>query len=182
MKGVVFTNFAELVEDNYGLAMWQNILDTANPPSGGIYVATAQYDDQELISLVGAASELLDMPAPVLIRRFGQFLWQYFEENYPQFITSHDNLFDFLISVDSVIHMEVNKLYPNASTPDFEYDRESPKQLLMHYRSPRKLCHLSVGLIEASANYYQTPIRIEHPVCMHEGSDHCEIRVTIADG
>lgn len=182
MKGVVYTNLADMVESNYGLAMWQNILDTAKPASGGVYVATAQYPDEELVALVTAASELLDMPAPTLVRRFGQFLWQYFEANYSQFVTAHNNLFDFLVSVDSVIHTEVKKLYPNASTPDFQYDRAAPDQLIMYYRSPRKLCHLSVGLIEAAANYFQTIIRIEHPVCMHENADHCEIRVSIRNG
>lgn len=182
MKGVVFTNLAEMVEENYGLATWQNILDAAQPPSGGVYVSTAQYPDEELVSLVVAASELLNVPAPELIRLFGHYLWQFFNKNYSQFISAHDNLFDFLVSVDSVIHIEVNKLYPNASTPDFEYNKDDPNQLVMFYRSPRKLCHLSVGLIEAAAEHFKTDMILEHPVCMHEGADHCELRVSIGNG
>ncbi|GAA6152898.1 heme NO-binding domain-containing protein [Pseudoteredinibacter isoporae] len=182
MKGVVFTNLAEMVEENYGLATWQNILDAAQPASGGIYVATAQYDDDELVGLVVAASELLNVPVPELIRLFGHYLWTFFKKNYPKFISDHDNLFDFLVSVDSVIHIEVNKLYPNASTPDFDYNVDDRNQLIMYYRSPRKLCHLSVGLIEAAAEHFGTDMTLEHPVCMHEGSDHCELRVSMGNG
>lgn len=35
MKGVVFTTFAQLVEEKFGLDVWDDILDEADPESGG---------------------------------------------------------------------------------------------------------------------------------------------------
>lgn len=179
MKGIVFTNLADMVEEGFGLAAWQSVLDNASPPSDGIYVATSTYSDQELMGLVKSASEVLDIPIQPLVRSYGKYLWSHFESHYPDFIVSHTELIEFLLSVDSVIHTEVKKLYPDSTTPDFEYDHSNPDQLIMYYRSPRKLCFLAEGLIDAAAEYFNTPHHIEHNVCMHDGADHCELKVIL---
>lgn len=178
MKGIVFTTLASMVEEQFGLASWQKILDSAQPASGGVYVGTATYSDEEMMSLVASAAEILDIPVTDLIRHYGKYLWGYFEGHYDTFITGHSSLKSFLLSVHSVIHMEVKKLYPESVTPDFEYDDQSANQLVMYYQSPRKLCHLAEGLIEGAAAYYQCSYQLSHDVCMHEGAESCKFEIT----
>src|SRR5688572_20439814 len=52
VKGIVFTEFMEMVESSFGLAVTQKILDHSNVPSKGVYTSVGTYDDQELLSLV----------------------------------------------------------------------------------------------------------------------------------
>jgi hypothetical protein len=101
---------------------------------------------------------------------------------YPVFLNQSDNLRDFLISVGSVIHIEVQKLYDNPNLPTFSYDTSRDDQLIMRYKSPRKLCVLAEGLMRGASEYYKTPIEIDHPVCMHKGSDHCDLVVRFDHG
>ncbi len=44
MKGVVFTEFIEMVEDQFSADMVDDIIDDAQPPSGGAYTAVGTYD------------------------------------------------------------------------------------------------------------------------------------------
>ena len=62
-------------------------------------------------------------PRATLSLPFGQFMFPAFYKRYPQLIDGHSNMLDFLESLDSVIHVEVVKLYPGAITPGFEPDR-----------------------------------------------------------
>lgn len=85
-----------MVEEQFGLASWQEILDTEKPASGGVYVGTAIYDDEGMMRLISSAAEVLDIPPPNLIRHYGKYLWGYFEEHYDSFITDHSMLRSFL--------------------------------------------------------------------------------------
>lgn len=44
MKGVVFTEFIEMVEGRFGLAMVDRIIEAAQLPSSGVYTAVGTYD------------------------------------------------------------------------------------------------------------------------------------------
>ncbi len=63
-----------------------------------------------------------------------------FYQRYPALIYGHDNMLDFLESLDAVIHVEVVKLYPGAITPGFKPDRRSQDVLHLKYESDRNLC------------------------------------------
>ncbi|MEM7002106.1 MAG: heme NO-binding domain-containing protein [Pseudomonadota bacterium] len=175
MKGVVFNLLNEMVEEGFGLAAWDTILERAG--TEGIYVATDTYADEELVALVGAASELTGIPALELTRSFGEFMIPRFVESYNVFFANHDNLRDFLLTVDQVVHVEVRKLYPEAALPEFQYDADDGGSLTLHYRSPRKLCALAEGLIHGAAAHFGADYQLTHDVCMHNGADHCRLHL-----
>lgn len=182
MKGIVFTTLATMVEEQFGLMAWQKILDQAEPESGGIYVGTATYSDSEIMALVGAASEQLNIPVNDLVKHYGKYLWSTLAATQFQFVEQHDNLKDFLLSVHSVIHIEVKKLYPGAYTPDFQYESKEDELLTMHYKSPRKLCYLAEGLIQGAAEHYQCDYQLVHSQCMHDGAEHCTFELNFSNG
>jgi hypothetical protein len=94
------------------------------------------------------------------------------------FVDAESDLFGFLKSIEPVIHLEVQKLYTEANLPTIDCANGGNNRLVMNYRSPRKLCILAEGLIQGAATYYQTPIKIDHDVCMHRESDHCELSIS----
>ncbi|MEL7340130.1 MAG: heme NO-binding domain-containing protein, partial [Bacteroidota bacterium] len=53
MKGIVFTEFLEMVEDTFGFETADNIVSQAELPSGGVYTAVGTYPALEMVSLVG---------------------------------------------------------------------------------------------------------------------------------
>ncbi len=178
MKGIVFATLNSMVEEKLGFDAWQAVLDDVKPESGGIYTAGASYSDQELFKLVGAISKRTGISVPDLVRSFGEFMLGKLAIAYPKFFEGLDAK-EFLKSIDSVIHVEVKKLYPDAGLPTFAYeDQGDPQRLVMNYRSPRALCQLAEGLIQGAAKYYQTKIGMQHERCIHEGSDHCRFVLT----
>jgi hypothetical protein len=58
MKGVIFTTFNQMVEEKFGLEVWDQMLDKVDPDSGRAYTSGATYEDTELFGLAGALSEI----------------------------------------------------------------------------------------------------------------------------
>ena len=97
---------------------------------------------------------------------------------YPMFSAQQDDFFDFIESIDGVIHKEVRKLYDSPSLPSLSCEREGNNILHVIYQSPRKLCFLAEGLIRGAAKHYGVEYQLTHDVCMHKGSDHCLLTIT----
>lgn len=174
MKGVIFNILEEMVEERYGMAVWNDILNQYLPDDG-IYIAGESYQDDQLLTLIQAICEKLDLPREQLVSGFGEFLFQQLATRHPYFLQGPPDLKSFLKSIESVIHVEVHKLYDSPNLPSFRYTEPVPNTLIMHYRSPRKLCLLAEGLIRGAAAHYATTIELEHTCCMHLGDPQCDL-------
>jgi len=54
----------------------------------------------------------------------------------------------------------VLKLYPDAELPRFTVEERSAARMVLLYTSPRKMGHLSEGLILGSAQHYNVEVRV----------------------
>jgi hypothetical protein len=176
MKGVVFNFLEDMVVEKGGVVLWQQLLNKAGVE--GSYISVDTYEDAELFKIVHEVQKALDIPLEDVIRSFGDFMFAKLADRYPMFVEAESDLFGFLKSIEPVIHLEVQKLYTEANLPTIDCANAAENRLVMNYRSPRKLCILAEGLIQGAATYYQTPIKIEHDVCMHRESDHCELSIS----
>ena len=179
MKGIVFNILEQMVIEKAGLEGWDQLLQSVELDSNGIYTAGRNYPDEEVVTLATRASEMLDIPTEALVKAFGNYLFGNLVKRYPIFVEQQPTFFSFLKSVHDVIHVEVKKLYEEPSLPDFQHRQISDTQLLMEYRSPRKFCMLAEGLIAGAAEHYNVSYRLEHNVCLHRGADHCEFLITL---
>ena len=75
MKGVVFTEFLEMVESKFGLETVDNIIENSNLPSEGIYTSVGTYSFNEMVSLITSLSTEVKTPVGDLIYAFGLFLF-----------------------------------------------------------------------------------------------------------
>ncbi|SIS69122.1 heme NO-binding domain-containing protein [Neptunomonas antarctica] len=176
MKGVIFNVLEEMVEENCGMAVWNDILNQ-ELPEGGIYTAGESYPDEQLFNLVNAVCARTKLPMEKVVGNFGEFLFTQLAARHPVFLESPADLKSFLKSIDSVIHVEVRKLYDNPNLPSFKYSEPDPDLLIMQYRSPRKLCILAEGLIRGAAAHYGQSVEISHPICIHRGADWCDLHI-----
>ena len=178
MKGSVFTIFQEMVEETFGFECWESLLSQCDLPSGGIYTAAATYADEEILALVGALSEYSDVAVPDLVEAFGKYLFPRLAHTLPAKMMEYDGLWSFLEAVNSVIHVEVQKLHAGAFTPEVVVLDKTEDKLILKYKSPRKLCFLALGLVHQAAEHFDSVVDITHELCMHDGSDHCRLLVT----
>lgn len=177
MKGAVFIALNEMIEANYGLAVWEELLDKVNPESNGIYTSTENYPDEEIVNFVLAISDKVNLPSTEVTKIFGRYLFDELNSKYPLFTNLTSSLFEFLNSIENVIHKEVRKLHENPSLPTLDCEIENKNTLLLKYHSPRKLCFLAEGLIQGAADFYDEKIVLSHDQCMHEGHENCILRV-----
>jgi len=161
MKGIVFSEFIEMVEDAYSPGIADRIITTSALPSGGAYTAVGTYDHRELLLLVDRLSEETGTPGPDLVRAFGSHLAGRFTRLYPAFFDGVADTFGFLETIEAHVHVEVRKLYPDAELPQFTTTRTGDNSLTMHYRSRRPFADLAEGLIAGCAAHFGERIRIE---------------------
>jgi predicted hydrocarbon binding protein len=175
MQGVIFTAFSDMIIEKMGMEQWNELLDKTSPDSKGIYTSGDQYKDSELINMVITLSEKTGISVESLVEHFGKYLFTSLYKRSSIDVTNIDNLRELLLSIDSIIHVEVKRVHPQAYLPKFEYDEGENKELIMYYFSKRKLCHASVGLILGAAEYFKQEIEIAHPECMHDGAERCKL-------
>jgi Haem-NO-binding len=161
MKGVIFTSFLEMVETAFGYETVDAILSAETLPSGGIYTAVGTYSHTEIITLVRHLSQRVNIPIPTLLHIYGKHLFTLLAGGYSSFINGITNAFELLEMIESYIHVEVRKLYPEAELPRFETERLSINHLQMIYRSERGMAALAVGLIEGCFEHYKQKCHIE---------------------
>lgn len=161
MKGIVFREFLDLVEEAFGMDVADRIVEESDLPSGGAYTSVATYDHHEILTLVGKLHEQTQIPVPDLVRAFGKHLFQRFVTLYPGFFVDVPSAFAFLQRIDGIIHVEVRKLYPDAELPGFDCEPLGDDRLAMTYRSQRPFAELAEGLIQGCIEHFKEPITIE---------------------
>ncbi len=175
MQGSIFTSFSEMVIEKMGMECWNELIYETQPASKGVYTAGAQYADSELVAMVVKLSSKTGTAVNELLGAFGEYTFGRLYQNSPADLSSLTNLRDFILAVDDVIHSEVKRVHPDAYLPTFEYFDIGNGDLKLHYFSKRKLCHVAIGLIRGAAVEFAEQIEITHPICMRDGSEHCEL-------
>lgn len=176
MKGIVFTEFLDMVEAKFGYNMVDELIESSELSSNGIYTAVGTYHHSEIVALLTNLSTKSKIAPDVLLRSFGEYLFDTFLKQYPQFFSSQDNAFSFLESIDSHIHVEVLKLYPEATLPKFITEKNEDGTMSMVYQSERKMASLAEGLIFKSIAHYKENCKIDTTFIKEDGS---EVKFTI---
>lgn len=161
MRGIVFTEFLEMVESRFSADMVDDLIEASDLASGGVYTALGTYEHRELVALVTCLGEKTATPVPELIRLFGTHLFGRFVVLYPFVVEGIDSAFAFLLKLEDYIHVEVRKLYPDAELPTFSYDASVEGRLVMTYRSSRPFGDLAEGLIAGCIAHYGEAIAVE---------------------
>lgn len=149
MKGMVFTEFLDLVERTWSPALVDELVESCDLASGGAYTSVGTYDHREMVRLVVALSARTGQPPDDVLQWFGRGLFGSLAGSFPHFVDGHPDAFSMLAGIEAVIHVEVRKLYPDAELPVFEISRPDAQSLVLDYRSPRCLDALAHGLIDA---------------------------------
>lgn len=178
MKGVIFNLFEQVVDKEFGEETWDTLLDRTDV--AGAYTSVGSYPHEELLALVGAASEMTGREPDDLVRWFGRESMPLLYERYPVFFDSHKGTHSFLLTLNDVIHPEVRKLFPGAYAPTFDVaDDQRGNVVSLSYESHRGLCMFAVGLIEGAANHFGETAHVEQPECARRGDARCLLRTTL---
>lgn len=160
MKGIVFTEFLEMVEQQFGFEMADSIIEPKKLSTGGVFTAVGTYPFSDMGVLLGNLSRQTRIPPPELLRVYGNYLFGRFATLYGSMISGMNSTMDLLASLDRVIHVEVRKLYPDAELPRFITESHEPGRLSVLYQSERGLADFAQGLLEASIAHFKEEIQL----------------------
>ncbi|MGF1909876.1 heme NO-binding domain-containing protein [Vibrio kasasachensis] len=178
MKGIIFTEFIDLVEDKFGLEVVDQILD--NVGDDGAYTAVGSYDHKLLVKLIVELGKLTNMPPDELQQAFGQsiFINLYSTLPYSASLSECKNCFQFVRLVEDYIHIEVKKLYPDANPPQFEFISESETELIFDYKSARCMSNVCLGLVKGCADHFGEQLDISMSE-QSEDSSHVQFQLLL---
>jgi hypothetical protein len=179
MRGLVFTEFLDLIEEKFSYDMVDTIIEASDLASKGAYTSLGTYDYTEMIQLVSQLSQETKISVPVLLHDFGEHLFTRFYAAYPIFFEGITHAFEFLKNLDGYIHVEVRKLYPDAELPKFDYETPSDNELVMIYTSCRPMGDLAEGLIYGCIRHFAKPIDVNRDNL--ESNGQTKIRFTLTE-
>lgn len=171
MKGVIFTDFLEMVESIYGLEVVDNIIENSDLPSDGIYTSIGTYSFNEMVSLITNLSEEVKTPANDLIYAFGLYLFDGLSKSHPEVIESYKTPIAMLYAIEDHIHVHVKKLYPEAELPSFKILEKSESSISMIYSSSRGLYKLAQGLIEKTFEHFNGKCTVNFELLKEDGTE-----------
>ena len=160
MKGVIFTEFLGMVEQAFSADMVDDLIEATDPASQGAYTAVGTYGHEEIVAMVVELSRRSGASVPDLLKTFGSHLFGRFEVIYPTLMPPAKTAFDFLESIEAVIHVEVLKLYPDAQLPKLRAVRHDENHMTLEYRSPRGFQDLAVGLIMGCGAHFGESLEV----------------------
>lgn len=160
MKGIHLTEFVEFAEKRFSLKTADAMLTPHGLPSAGVYTQVGTYDHHELLELVRRLSRLSFIPAPQLLREFGQYLYTRLAIQYSRLCNPYSDSLELLAHLHNHIHMEVCKLYPDAQMPNLKAERVDADHLILNYESVRGLADLAEGLIHGCVQHFNDRVDI----------------------
>jgi len=179
MKGIIFTEFLDMVEQRFSPQTLDQVLRAAQLPSDGAYTAVGSYDHGEIWRMVCELSKVAEIPVPELLRAYGEYLFPRLLSGHPQLLDGMHSSFDLLQSLDGLIHREVAKLYPDAELPRFEVLERSAERMTLVYESRRPFADLAEGLIRACGHHFGQDLSIARENLPSEGPIRVRFTLTL---
>lgn len=178
MKGVVFTEFVEFVENKFGFDVVDEMIANSNTSTNGIFTQAGNYPFSDMLCMVQALSGITNIPLGGLVEAYGRHLFHILVVIYPEPIKHHKTTFDFIKSVEKAVHPEVKKLYPDTELPSFELLEETTNILKIRYHSSKPLMDFAKGLMLGCADFYNENLEVAYEVI--HGGEYFEADFTIS--
>jgi hypothetical protein len=171
MKGIVFTEFLELVEEKFGLEVVDEIIEKSQLKSQGIYTAIGTYEFSEMLQLLNHLSDNTGISIDNLLLVYGEHLFSVLDKSYPSLMASYNDPIEMLSSIENHIHVEVKKIYPDAELPTFETIEKSENVLIMIYKSSRAMHHFGLGLMNKTFEHFNSSATIVLEKIKEDGTE-----------
>ena len=160
MKGIIFTEFLELVEAKFGLETVDEIIEKSVLKSNGIYTSIGTYEFHEMLQLLQHLSSKTKITIDNLLLVYGEHLFKVLKDSYPGLVESYNDPIEMLSSIEDHIHVEVRKIYPDAELPTFVVKEKTENSLVMIYKSNRAMYHFGLGLINKTFEHFNSSASI----------------------
>ncbi|MFH1061829.1 MAG: heme NO-binding domain-containing protein [Candidatus Omnitrophota bacterium] len=160
MKGVIPKCLGELVEKKFGKDKWEAILKEAGLSEKTIFMAVENIDDADVLKVVGATCNQLNITLQQAADAFGEYwVCEFSPKMYAAYYKNKKSAKEMLLAMDE-IHQKTTLNMKDAKPPRFEYEWKDDKTLIMHYKSARGMVDFLVGLIKGVGKYFKENLKV----------------------
>lgn len=161
MIGILFTKLIEFVEDRFGHMCNDQMIAASMLETKGAYTRGGNYSLEEFTILFEQLSIVTGISTDLLFREYGQYLFSRMIELYP-FVIQHSSILDFIANINTVIHPQIKKIYPEAELPFFHVISFENCSLTIDYVSEKNLYTLAEGLMLGASQYFNQQIDVKY--------------------
>ena len=155
MKGMVMRAFTAFVEETWGDAVADSILSADGLSSAGAFTNVGYYPTSDMTLMVTTLATITGEDAHGVVRRFGEDLFHRLARGHAEMMKDFASPIAMLAAIESVIHVNVRKLYTDTELPHFDVKaRDGDRALTLVYRSARPFADLAEGLIHGCLAHY----------------------------
>ena len=171
MKGIVFTEFLNLVEDKFGIETVDEIISKSQLESEGIYTSIGTYNFSEMLQLLQHLSAKTTISIDNLLLVYAEHFFSVIERSYPGLLATYKDPIEMLSSIEDHIHVEVRKIYPDAELPTFTIEEKTKNSLIMIYKSSRAMHHFGLGLMNKTFEHFNSTASIVLEKLKEDGTE-----------
>ncbi|MEO0974538.1 MAG: heme NO-binding domain-containing protein [Pseudomonadota bacterium] len=164
MRGLLFTEFMDFLEQRFDDVTVDKALEEANPASRGAYTTVDNYPAAELYRILACVASAQLVDADTLLVEYGRHLFKVFLRDHAAYFATIDGTITLMERVQDHIHVEVKKLHPDAKPPRFEVTGDQDTGWTVHYYSHRPLHAVAHGLMQAARTHFSEDIDIVRDV------------------
>ena len=99
MKGIVFTEFLELVENKFGLEMVDTIIINSDLKSDGVYTSVGTYSFSEMLQLLTHLSEHTGISKDDLLLIYAEHFFEVIKKSYPELLDAYSDPMEMISSI-----------------------------------------------------------------------------------
>lgn len=179
MYGIIFDFMRDyVIEKHGGSSTWSTLLKATGQSPYKIYFPVKDYPDQEIVALAVKASEALKLPLEAVLEDFGKFVGRRLITFYYMYIKNENfKTLDIIESAGTYIHDALHRHNPLRKPPVISAERVSADEVILHYTSQRRLCHVVRGIVAGMADHFGEEFKLTETQCMHTGADTCRFTV-----
>ena len=153
MHGIIFNQLFKFVREAHGFDTLNEIMDNAGLKDK-FYDATKSHPDGEIVAIVNAACQHLNVDRETILESFGFFLVPALMKTYYSLLLPRWKTIDLLSNIETTMHKTARLSQKDADPPQLDVERINEKEVNIKYFSKRKMHSLGLGLIKGIAHHY----------------------------
>jgi len=165
--------FKDMVVMHHGESGWEQIKAKAGVDMD-VFMSNESYSDDITYNLIGAASEVLKVPAEQILIGFGEhWVMHTASEGYGGLMKAAGKaLPEFMRNLPN-FHSRVTLVFPKLQPPHFRCTDITDRSLNLPYYSHRRgLAPFVVGLMQGLGKNVKTPVVVRQVAVKDQGGDH----------
>ncbi|PVY43141.1 heme NO-binding domain-containing protein [Pontibacter virosus] len=176
MHGSMFVMLQHYVESAYDHGTWVKLLEGAGVEHTSFQMQE-MYPTHEIFAIVGRLGESTGQSIFNLMEQFGKFMVPDLMRMYSRYVRPEWRTYEMLIHTEDKMHAAVRREDSRTSPPKLIITKKGANQLVIEYKSKRRMAGVAVGIIKGISRYFNESDKVEVMLLSPADAERVQIKV-----